>query len=325
MSEQNISHKKFVSATATNSEKPLVSVIIPTYNNASFLVESLNSVLHQTYNQVEVIVVDDGSTDNTEEVLSPYQQSIRYLKKANGGPSSSRNAGIALAQGEFIAFQDADDLWLPQKLALQVEHFRQNQKLGVVFTGSQHFNESGLLDSNVRPGHPLPTGMIFDKLLTDHFIAMSTVMVRRSCIDEIGAFDESLIGAEDYNFYLRLARKFQYGCLNQVLVQKRLHQSNLSDNLEQMCEDEIKNLDKIAEMFPDAEIPKHQLSGRIYARFGKYYFSQQRFEKARSCYQKAFRLSPWLVETWPFWVLAAIPHSLRNGLLTLNKKRKGVS
>jgi glycosyltransferase involved in cell wall biosynthesis len=322
MSEQNANLSAILPATGANKNKPLVSVIIPTYNSASFLPHSVESVLRQTYDHFELLVVDDGSTDNTQEVLAPYRDSIRYLKKANGGPSSSRNLGITEARGEFIAFQDSDDIWFPQKLALQVEHFRQNPILGVVFTGSQHFNENGLLDSNIGNGYAPPTGMIFDKLLTDHFIAMSSVMVRRSCIDEVGAFDESLIGAEDYNFFLRLARRFPYGFINEVLVQKRLHESNLSDNLEQMCEDEIKNLDKIASLFPDARIPKGRLSGHIYARFGRYYFNQQRFDEARACFRKAFRLSPLQVKTWHLWMLAATPQSLRNPLLTLNRMRK---
>jgi glycosyltransferase involved in cell wall biosynthesis len=322
MSEPNTNRKIVEDAAGANPAKPLISVIIPTYNSASFVAQSVESVLQQTYENIEIIVVDDGSTDGTEAVLAPYKDRVRYIKKANGGPSGARNLGITEAKGEFIAFQDADDIWLPEKAALQVEHFRQNPHFGVVFTGSVRFNENGLLDSNIRKGYTVPTGMVFDRLLTEHFVAMPSVMVRRSCLDEVGLFEETLIGNEDFNLYLRLARKYAFGFVNQVLVRIRIHKNNLSDNLEQMCEDEIKNLEQIALMFPDAQIPKRKLSAGIYARFGKYYFSQQRFDKASACFQKAFRLSPLLVHTWPLWMLAAIPDSMRDGLLALNRSLK---
>jgi glycosyltransferase involved in cell wall biosynthesis len=325
MSESKTNRKTIENVTDANQLKPLVSVIIPTYNSASFVPQSVESVLQQTYDNFEVIVVDDGSTDNTEAALLPYKDKIRYIKKTNSGPSAARNLGITEAKGEFIAFQDADDLWLPEKLQLQIEHFKQNPHFGVIFTGSVRFNESGLLDSNIRKGYTVPTGMVFDRLLTEHFVAMPSVMVRKSCLDEVGLFEESLIGNEDFNLYLRLARKYAFGFVNQVLVRIRIHENNLSDNLEQMCEDELKNLEKISLMFPDAQIPKRKLSAGIYARFGRYYFSQQRFDEARRCFYKAFRRSPFLVKTWHLWVLARIPNSLRNGLLTLNRSLKRAS
>ena len=153
-----------------NVAEPLVSVIIPTYNNAAYLVESVESVLNQSYRNIELIVVDDGSTDNTQAVLAGFGDRLRYVRKANGGPSSARNLGIQMARGQLIAFQDADDLWLPEKLALQVAYFHLHPEVGVVFTGSLRFNENGVMDSNIWDGYRVPTGMIFQELLTDHFI-----------------------------------------------------------------------------------------------------------------------------------------------------------
>jgi glycosyltransferase involved in cell wall biosynthesis len=323
MTESHTSNREKPTPTAGNPQMPLVSVIIPTYNSADFLPQAIDSVLQQTYENIEIIVIDDGSTDHTEAVLKPYTERIRYFKKPNGGPSAARNMGIAEAQGEFIAFQDADDLWLPEKLQLQMDYLTAHAEIAVVYTDLTQFDLQGQVSiSLVERYGAIPSGYIFEELLVNHAITLSSVIVRRSCIDEVGAFDESLIGAEDYNFYLRLARKFQFGFLNQALVQKRLHTNNLSDNLEQMCEDEIKNLDKIDRLFPDARIPKRRLAARIYTRFGKYYFSQQRFHQARDCFQKAFRLSPLTVETLPLWMLASTPDSLRNRLLALNRMRK---
>jgi glycosyltransferase involved in cell wall biosynthesis len=307
-----------------SSPKPLISVIIPTYNSAAFVPQAIESVRQQTYEYFEIIVIDDGSTDHTEAVLQPYLNSIRYFKKSNGGPSAARNLGIAKARGEFIAFQDADDLWLPEKLQVQMDYLATHPEIAVVYTDLIQFNHQGQVSFSLTERYgAIPSGYIFEELLVNHAVTLSSVIVRRSCIDEVGGFDESLIGAEDYNFYLRMARRFQFGFLNQPLVQKRLHTHNLSDNLEQMCEDEIKNLDKIDRMFPDARIPKRRLAARIYTRFGKYYFSQQRFAEARGCFQKAFRLSPPGLATLPLWMLALTPDSLRNWLLALNRKRKG--
>ncbi|MEW6125985.1 MAG: glycosyltransferase [Acidobacteriota bacterium] len=306
-----------------NREHPLVSVIIPTYNNARFLSECLDSILHQTYGNFEILLVDDGSTDDTEAVIQPYLESLRYFRKANGGPSSARNLALTQARGEFIAFQDADDIWVKDKLELQVDYLRQNAHVGVVFTDSARFDTEGGFRPSFRETYGyVPNENIFEELLVNHFIAMPSVMVRRRCLDEVGLFDESLTGAEDYNLYLRLAKKYQFGFLDKVLVHVRLHGASLSDNLEQMCRDEIKNLDKISTMFPDAAIPKRKLAGRIYARFGRYYFSQQRFAEARRCFRQAFRHWPWQAGSLPFFLIAALPDRLRHRVLSLNKSLK---
>ena len=147
-------------------------------------------------------------------------------------------------------------------------------------------------------------------------------MVRRTCLDEEGVFDESLTGSEDYNLYLRLARKYPFGFLDKVLVHIRSHRQSLSENLEQMCQDEIRNLDKISALFPDAMIPKRRLTGKIYARFGKYYFSQQQYAEARDSFKKAFRHTPFLFQAYPFFALAAIPEVIRSPILSFNKSVK---
>ena len=149
-------------------------------------------------------------------------------------------------------------------------------------------------------------------------------MVRRSCLDAIGLFEETLIGNEDFNLYLRLARQFPFGFVDQVLVRIRSHNNNLSDNLEQMCQDEIRNLDKISALFPDAMIPKRRLTGKIYARFGKYYFSQQQYAEARDCFRKTIRHIPSLFQVLPWMVVASLPETWRRRLLTVNRNLKRV-
>ena len=143
-----------VSDLTTAREKagatPLVSVIVPAYNNAHFLPAAIDSILNQTFDNFELIVVDDGSTDNTQAVLAGFGDRLRYVRKANGGPSSARNLGIQMARGQLIAFQDADDLWLPEKLALQVAYFHLHPEVGVVFTDAVRFDAAGKFSRSFR-------------------------------------------------------------------------------------------------------------------------------------------------------------------------------
>ena len=301
---------------------PMVSVVIPTYNNAQFLPEALDSLLSQTFRSLELIVVDDGSTDDTVDVLKPYAGLLRYIRKENGGPASARNAGIKHARGELIAFQDADDTWLPEKLQLQVDYLREHPEVGVVFSGSVFFGTETRQSDCLKQRFNVNSGMMFDRLLHDHFVGMSSVVIRRSCLDEIGLFDESLIGAEDYNLYLRLARKFQFGFLEDRLIMKRLHDGNLSNNLEQMLKDEITNLQKIAALFPDANIPTTKLAAQIYFRFGRYYFDRKAFAKARTCMGRALELSPGLWHAWLYLPVTLLPRICRDGLLDVMRKAR---
>ncbi len=306
----------------TIAAAPSVTVIIPTYNSARFLPESLECVLNQTFRDFEILVVDDGSTDNTEQAIAPYLGQIRYIKKENGGPAAARNLGISEARGEFIAFLDADDLWMPDKLELQISRMNEHPEFGVVFTDDAIFDETGITRKSLKDQFVISTGNVFDKLLTDHFICMSSVMIRRKCLEQIGVFDETLIGAEDYNLFLRLASRYKFGFVNKVVVHKRDHGGNLSENLEQMCHDEVWNLNKIAEMFPDRQIPTRKLIGQIYLRFGKYHFSRQEFAAARRILLKSLRRSPLVAEAWLFLAVSSLPPQLRKSILAIRKRRR---
>jgi|SRR5215471_15712208 len=299
---------------------PLVSVVIPTYNNARFLPEALDSLLGQTFRDFELIVVDDGSTDDTLEVLKPYRHLIRYLRKENGGPASARNLGIRHATGDLIAFQDADDIWLPDKLRLQIDYLREHSEIGVVFSDVTFFGAERRETCCVKQRFSPKAGMTFENLFHDHFVGMSTVVVRGSCLDEVGLFDESLIGAEDYNLYLRLAKKFQFGFLDEPLIKKRLHDDNLSNNLEQMLHDELANLKKIAALFPEEHISTRKIAARIYFRFGKYHFDGKAFSRARACLSRALWRSPSLWNAWAYMGVAVLPRAFRKAFLALLRR-----
>lgn len=307
----------------SSTSPPCVSVIIPVYNSAALLPAALESVFNQTFQDYEIITVNDGSTDNTAQVLQGYEPRIRVFHQSNAGASSARNAGIRAARGEFIAFLDADDIWEPEKLELQVAALRAHQAAGVCYTEGFYFEGEKSWICNFGD-NPQTSGMIFDAILAKHFISMTSVMVRRSCLDEVGLFDESLIGSEDYNLFLRLAKKYPYQFVERPLVRLRCHDGNLSGNLPQMCRDEIANLDKIATMFPDITIPKRRLSGEILYRFGQYHFDAHDFKLARECFARSIRFTPTRLKSYLYLAASSLPFGLLQLLRNLVRAVRGV-
>ena len=246
---------------------PRVSVIIPTYNFGEFLGECILSVLSQTYPVAEIIVVDDGSTDNTESVASAFLSRIIYIKKPNGGPASARNAGLNRATGEYITFLDADDQWTPEKIADQVEFFENNKMLGFIYSKICHYdNISGAILSTQPP--IMYSGWIFDKILCDNFIALPTIMVRGSVLNKVGYFNEQLITAEDYNLYLRIAKSFQVGALDKIHVMRRIHSRNISFQAS-IPASTLHNLEHIIHLFPEYDYKRYKPMKLAFIRRGK--------------------------------------------------------
>lgn len=204
---------------------PNVSVIIHTYNNEKFIVETIESVLNQTYRDYEIIVVDDGSVDGTHDALLPYMQQIRYHYKENGGIASAKNTGIRLSQTEFIAFLDHDDLWAPDKLKLQMECFNENPQVGLVYAKYTSFRDGKELRTKPEKGY---SGWIFKELLSKSFIQTSTVMVKKECLNAVGPYDESFSLGDEYDMFLRISKKFQCGFIDKGLTRYRVHDTNAS-------------------------------------------------------------------------------------------------
>jgi glycosyltransferase involved in cell wall biosynthesis len=205
---------------------PRVSVVIPTFNYAAFLPRALDSVLAQSYVDYEIIVVDDGSTDETPQVASRYDHAIRYVHKQNGGVSSARNLGIELARGDLIAFLDADDEWQPQKLARQVAFMDADATIGMSYTDMSHWVDGVEVNHSYlheRAYRHVSSGKIFDHLLQECFIFVPTVMVRRECLGKAGVFDPALSNSEDHDLWLRIARLFEIGFLDVPLTIRHEH------------------------------------------------------------------------------------------------------
>jgi glycosyltransferase involved in cell wall biosynthesis len=196
-----------------------VSVIIPTFNRGWCLREAVDSVLVQDFRTFELIVVDDGSTDETAQILRGYGDSLRVLRQENRGVSASRNAGVAAARGELIAFLDSDDIWLKGKLARQVEFFKQHPEMLICQT-EELWVKNG---RRVNPGrrHRKRGGMIFEPSLELCLVSPSAVMLRRELFDRVGLFDERLPACEDYDLWLRVSCRFPVELIETPLIVKR--------------------------------------------------------------------------------------------------------
>jgi glycosyltransferase involved in cell wall biosynthesis len=208
-------------------KKPQVSVIIPTYNRGWIIKEAIDSVLAQDYAEFELIVVDDGSTDHTADVLDSYRNVIKVLSQKNKGVSAARNRGIAEASGKFIAFLDSDDLWLSQKLSAQIEFFTQTPDALICQT-EEVWIRNGLI-VNPKKRHKKPSGMIFEPSLALCLVSPSAVMIRRSLLEIVGNFDETLPACEDYDLWLRISCRFPVYRIDTPLIIKRGgHEDQLS-------------------------------------------------------------------------------------------------
>jgi len=206
-----------------------ISIIIPTYNQAEYLQEAVDSVLNQTYKNIEIIIIDDGSTDNTLKVVNSFNDNkIIFIQQRNKGASSARNTGIKEANGEYIAFLDSDDLWLKDKLRKQIDFMRENQKVGLLGTGCFQ-----VIDTNkmiYKKIFPHKNEILQKDLIKYNPFIQSSVMVRKNVFNDIGLYDEKFKESEDYDLWLRIAQKYKIANLKQALVTKKYSKAGLSKN-----------------------------------------------------------------------------------------------
>jgi len=211
---------------------PKVSVVILTFNRAKFLAQAIRSVLDQTYQDFEIIVVDDCSTDGTKQtVRNFFDKRIKYLRhEFNKGEGAGRNDGIRIATGEYIAFLDDDDEWLPEKLRLQVECLDQaSVEVGAVHCGRTDIDSKSGAVLGARGNEE--RGEIYWQLLKGNFLTVSTMMLRAKCFELVGDFDESISFGLDYDMWIRVSQQFRFECINQPLVKYAIHEGTLSNNV----------------------------------------------------------------------------------------------
>jgi glycosyltransferase involved in cell wall biosynthesis len=214
----------------------LVSVIIPVFNREDYVAEAIKSVLSQTYKNIEAVLINDGSSDISLDILESFQKKypelIKVINQPNQGQIVARNNGIHGSSGEFVAFLDSDDSWHKNKLELQIPHFKND--IGLVYSGVEFINSDGKIT-----GVDIPAsikGSLFPYLLVKNRMVGGTVVVRRSVLDEVGFFDEAFQAAENWDLWLRVSIRFSTSFVAEPLVKYRIHAGNMSGDNKLMLE-----------------------------------------------------------------------------------------
>ena len=225
--------------SSRDDRQPLVSVVIPVFNNEQHLSDAIDSALAQTYPHIEVVAVDDGSTDASPRILAGYGESIRVIRQANSGSAKARNAGIEASRGAVIAFLDADDLWHPDKTRIQVEHLVSRDNVGLVYSDWMVLQDDSVRELASFNGQVFDTddvpiaidlsGSIYSTLLLDCVVHTSSAMVWKSKLLEAGCFDEALRKGQDYDCWIRLSRITDFLKLDAVLSVYRLHDHGITN------------------------------------------------------------------------------------------------
>lgn len=273
----------------------LISVVIPTHNRSLMLNRAIESVLKQTYSNLEIIIVDDASTDDTERLVLQYEDPrISYIKiKDSKGANFARNTGVRSSNGEYVAFLDDDDIWFPNKLFLQVQMLKKNSKLGLVYTGIEVVTEGEDIRYSIKPKF---NGDISKNILIDNCIGTtSTVVLRRKIFEKAGGFDEKLPQLQDYDLWIRVAQICEVDFISDNLIYYYVHQS-----IRQLTSSADKNksaIEYIDKKYAHLinELPLKLQRKRFCQRYnamGKRLMKSGNSVKARSLFIKSFRSSP---------------------------------
>jgi glycosyltransferase involved in cell wall biosynthesis len=214
---------------------PKVSVIIPSYNAMSYLPKTLESVLNQTFRDFEVLIINDGSLDNIVQWASELvDDRVKLISQKNQGLAGARNTGVAHAKGEYIAFLDADDLWEPTKLEKQIRRLDDDPTVGVVHTWTFLVDPESRRTGKILTSHA--EGNVWQQIVENNPIVVSSVMVRSSCLEDIGEFDRELRYCEDVDMWLRLASRYSFAVVKEPLTSYRLHPGTLSTHCQGVLE-----------------------------------------------------------------------------------------
>ncbi len=224
----------------------MISIIVPSYNSSHLISTTLDSVLESTYHDYEVLIIDDGSTDNTIEVIEPYlnDQRFQYIYQENQGLSGARNTGIKIAKGDYLVFLDSDDVILPEKLQQQTNYLKQHPVVDLVYSNSQWFVEDDL--NNTLPvKFPVYEGDVLPYLLFGNFIHVNSVMVRASIVKQLGGFDVNFRELEDWDLWMRLAiQKSRFAHTPGILSKVRIRKGSMTSNQLRMNQAMVRVLEK---------------------------------------------------------------------------------
>jgi glycosyltransferase involved in cell wall biosynthesis len=276
-----------------------VSVVVPTHNMARFLGEALQSVLTQTYDNLEVQIIDDGSTDNPRDAIAPLlaDPRVHFHSIPQSGQGKAKNTGIRASRGQFIAFLDADDLWVADKLEKQLPLFVRPE-IGVVYSDFERIDVNGAPLETFRG--PVYEGRITNQLLIENFVTGMASVVRRECFDAVGLFDETIPMGIDYDLWLRISTRFEFVYLDHVTYQYRFWGGQMSRNFEKRLDCAITIMKRLIEANPGL-IPEHvqeEAWAHTFTYGGNGFAKAGRHRDALYWYLKALRMRPTYLDAW---------------------------
>lgn len=297
-----------------------VSVIIPTYNHARYVGDAVDSVLRQTYQDFELIVIDDGSTDDSRDVIARFGSRLRYVRQENRGLAAARNTGLAIAGGELVALLDADDLYEPEFLLTLVELLRAQPHAGAAYCGYRFVDESNRPLPQIESRVTAPDAF-HQALLQGNFLVPEAVLVRRRSYESVGSFDESLSACEDWDMWLRLSRHHQFVGTPVVLTRHRVAPGSMSADPHRMLANRLRVLEKIFGPSPARNLADRRAYARAYLSGCIEYLQARQEHQAFGCLVKMADACPELLaEDEPFYELGcgAQPKGCRGHFATVD-------
>lgn len=304
---------------------PEVSVIVPVYNGAAFVSETVQTILDQTFTNFELVLVDDGSTDSSLEVLKSLEESdsrIKVYTKPNGGIAQARNYGIASSEGPLIAFCDHDDFWHATKLERQVPRFERDG-VGLCHAGTQGMLQAtGETYYNPSP-KPKPEGAVFDELIENNFVSSCSVVVRRSVLQSFGGFDEDrrLMGVDDWLCWLQMALRSELVFEADALCTHVIHANNYSNRYVKMAEAEEACFEKIAVAAEALGVRRdwQRLSAENLDSRARLCVTKGQFQDGANLYRKSHELLPSRSRRFKSALFRSTPNTLLRGLQRLKR------
>lgn len=308
-----------------------ISAIIPAFNSAEFIAEAIHSILEQTRPVTEIIIVDDGSTDNTQHVVENIAGPIIYIKQQNQGPSLARNKGVRAANSDWIAFLDADDQWTPDKIEKQLSLLQSIPNLALIAGDMSEINKSNrLITESVLAKHNLLTKFqaiqgqaipnALAELVSINFIPTGTVLAKKSALLEAGLFNPTIRFGEDLELWAKIAAKHSIACIPEVLMLRRQHGNNATQLTTPLLNDLVRVMQSITDYAPQQLVAQHinpkRLVSDAYANLGYWEFTQYDLPKARQSFAASLkhRLN---TRAFLYWISCFLPPTLIKILRTL--------
>lgn len=294
------------------ADRPLVSVIIPAHNSGRWIAECIRSVVAQTYSNLEIIVIDDGSTDDTVEIIKGLDIKLNLIQQENRGVSCARNAGIEKAAGEYIAFLDGDDLLEEDSVEERVRFLVDNPECGYVFSDAIEFDESGQLHLFLDqfPWLDLERDQ-FVQLLRKCFPLTSSIMVRKQLLDKVGGFDTRLKHAEDLELFMRIALVSKAGILGKPLTRRRIHAGQAISSTFNRWDSRVFIFSHFkpveGELLADQKRALHKALKHAYFKLGECYWENYDLKKARECFHNSLGMYEWNRQAKFYSMLSRLP------------------